>query len=284
MLMFLGDLLNEQNETSAAIEAYKRSIEMEPENVDLINNLGMLYLKMEDQSNAFTTFGKALSYNSNYVPSMLAIASILQINNDWDVALSKYKIIVSDFDHSCALWNNIGMCFYGKSKLIAALSCLHRANYLCPLEWKVLINMSIVYCALRQFASAYHFASAAYAINQKNANLLCIMSLILTELQDFRNAHAAYKKAIKLNPKLWIAKYNLAIFESKQLNFTESIRILKELKAENLGHEENKNNLYSEEINQLIERIRKKFENEAKLQERKMIKDEEEIIEEGENI
>ena len=46
---------------------------------------------MEDQSNAFTTFGKALSYDANYVPSVLTIASILQMNNDWDVALSKYK-------------------------------------------------------------------------------------------------------------------------------------------------------------------------------------------------
>uniref|UniRef100_A0A914N4M6 Uncharacterized protein n=1 Tax=Meloidogyne incognita TaxID=6306 RepID=A0A914N4M6_MELIC len=50
---------------------------------------------MEDQSNAFTTFGKALSYDANYVPSVLAIASILQMNNDWDVALSKYKLVGS---------------------------------------------------------------------------------------------------------------------------------------------------------------------------------------------
>uniref|UniRef100_A0A915M6Y6 Bardet-Biedl syndrome 4 n=1 Tax=Meloidogyne javanica TaxID=6303 RepID=A0A915M6Y6_MELJA len=176
MLMFLAKILDEQNETGAAVEAYKRSIEMEPENVDLIHSLGMLYLKMEDQSNAFTTFGKALSYDANYVPSVLAIASILQMNNDWDVALSKYKIVTADFDHSCAIWNNIGMCFFGKSKLIAALSCLHRANYLCPLDWKVLINMALVYYALRQFASAYHFAAAAYAVNSKNASILCVMS------------------------------------------------------------------------------------------------------------
>nr|CAD2167588.1 unnamed protein product [Meloidogyne enterolobii] len=215
---------------------------------------------MEDQSNAFTTFGKALSYDANYVPSVLAIASILQMNNDWDVALSKYKIVAADFDHSCAIWNNIGMCFFGKSKLIAALSCLHRANYLCPLDWKVLINMALVYCALRQFASAYHFAAAAYAVNSNNASILCVMSLILTELQDFRNAHAAYKKAIKLEPKLWIARYNLAIFESRRSNYKEAVSILRELENEGLNYGENKNRLNSEELNQLIEKVRKRFE------------------------
>uniref|UniRef100_A0A914N010 Tetratricopeptide repeat protein n=1 Tax=Meloidogyne incognita TaxID=6306 RepID=A0A914N010_MELIC len=44
--MFLAKILDEQNETGAAVEAYKRSIEMEPENVDLIHSLGMLYLKL----------------------------------------------------------------------------------------------------------------------------------------------------------------------------------------------------------------------------------------------
>lgn len=45
-LMFLARLLGEHNEMGAAVEAYKRSIEMEPVNVDLIHSLGMLYMKV----------------------------------------------------------------------------------------------------------------------------------------------------------------------------------------------------------------------------------------------
>jgi hypothetical protein len=44
-LMFLARLLGEQSEMGASVEAYKRSIEMEPENVDLIHSLGMLHFK-----------------------------------------------------------------------------------------------------------------------------------------------------------------------------------------------------------------------------------------------
>jgi Bardet-Biedl syndrome 4 protein len=85
-------------------------------------------------------------------------------------------VATAEFDHSCALWNNIGMCFFGKSKLVAALVCLHKANYLCPLDWKVLVNLALVYCALRQFASAYHFAAAAYAIYPQNGLILSTMA------------------------------------------------------------------------------------------------------------
>ena len=39
------------------------------------------------------------------------------------------------------LWNNIGMCFFGKKKHVAAVSCLKRASYLAPFDWKILYNL-----------------------------------------------------------------------------------------------------------------------------------------------
>ncbi|KAI3418848.1 Bardet-Biedl syndrome 4 protein [Globodera pallida] len=270
MLMFLARLLGEQNEMGAAVEAYKRSIEMEPENVDLIHNLGMLYLKVEEQSNAFATFGKALSYDPNFVPSMLAIASIMQSNGDWDVSLTKYRAATSEFDHSCALWNNIGMCFFGKGKLLAALVCLNKANYLCPLDWKILINLALIYCALQQFASAYHFASAAFAITPQNPMVLCTMAVILTGLGDLRNAKAAYKRALKLEPSLWVIRFNLAIFESRRANYAEAIRRLTELEGDgSLAIGSLQSRAYPEELLQLVVRIRKHFEKLEKQQPKK---------------
>lgn len=70
------------------------------------------------------------------------------------------------------LWNNIGICFMGRSKLVAAISCLKHANYLNPLDWKILYNLAIVYYQMMQFASAYHFMSSALNINPKNTYLL----------------------------------------------------------------------------------------------------------------
>jgi Bardet-Biedl syndrome 4 protein len=38
---------------------------------------------------------------------------------------------------SSQLWNNVGMCFFGKGKLVAAIACLKHAAYLNPFDWKV---------------------------------------------------------------------------------------------------------------------------------------------------
>ncbi|KAI1731971.1 bardet-Biedl syndrome 4 protein [Ditylenchus destructor] len=252
MLMFLARLLGEQNEMVPAVAAYKRSIEMEPENVDLIYSLGMLYLKSQSEENAFAMLGKALTYDPGYVPSILAIASVLQAHGDYDVALSKYKIAATEFDHSAALWNNIAMCYFGKGKLVAAISCLNRANYFCPLDWKILFNLSLVYSALRQFASAYHFISAAFAICPQHPLILMTMAVILTELEDFRNAKAAYKRALKLNPDLFIVKLNFAIFEYRRGNVHQAIK--------RIGSAINDTPNGFEELDHLISRLKSNLE------------------------
>ena len=63
---------------------------------------------------------------------------------DYDVALAKYKLAAQSIPESPPLWNNIGMCFFGKKKFVAAISCLKRANYLAPFDWKILYNLGTV--------------------------------------------------------------------------------------------------------------------------------------------
>ncbi len=44
---------------------------------------------------------------------------MIQIHNDHDVALNKYRIAADTAPESPRLWNNIGMCFLGKKKYVA---------------------------------------------------------------------------------------------------------------------------------------------------------------------
>ena len=43
----------------------------------------------------------------------------MQEYGDHDVALSKYRIAAVNTPESPQLWNNIGMCFFGKKKFVA---------------------------------------------------------------------------------------------------------------------------------------------------------------------
>jgi Tfp pilus assembly protein PilF len=59
--------------------------------------------------------------------------------------------------HSAQLWNNVGMCFFGKSRLVAAVSCLKRALYLDPFEWQISYNLGLIHLTSEQYASAFHY-------------------------------------------------------------------------------------------------------------------------------
>jgi Tfp pilus assembly protein PilF len=44
---------------------------------------------------------------------------LFQNHQEFDVALSKYKIAAQYLPESISLWNNIGMCFFEKKKYVA---------------------------------------------------------------------------------------------------------------------------------------------------------------------
>lgn len=44
---------------------------------------------------------------------------MMQMHGDFDVALTKYRVAACAVPESPPLWNNIGMCFFGKKKYVA---------------------------------------------------------------------------------------------------------------------------------------------------------------------
>ena len=44
---------------------------------------------------------------------------MIQEHGDYDVALSKYRVAAAATPESAQLWNNIGMCLFGKGKHVA---------------------------------------------------------------------------------------------------------------------------------------------------------------------
>jgi Bardet-Biedl syndrome 4 protein len=56
--------------------------------------------------------------------TILAAGSIIQDHSEVDVALMKYRIAAVATPNSAQLWNNVGMCFFGKQKFVAVSQSL----------------------------------------------------------------------------------------------------------------------------------------------------------------
>ena len=104
----------------------------------LVTVLGNVIKKLGHLSQSYAP-SKINRYSLNYcyLQAILAAGSIIQTHGDFEVALTKYRISAIKTKESAPLWNNIGLCFYGKKKFVACVSCLKRAVYLAPFDWKV---------------------------------------------------------------------------------------------------------------------------------------------------
>uniref|UniRef100_A0A3Q0SA92 Bardet-Biedl syndrome 4 n=1 Tax=Amphilophus citrinellus TaxID=61819 RepID=A0A3Q0SA92_AMPCI len=190
--MMLGRVHLLAGETDKAIEVYKKAVESTAKAQSYIFQLGK-YQK------AFEHLGNALTFDPNNYKAILAAGSMMQTHGDFDVAMNKYRVAACAVPESPPLWNNIGMCFFGKKKYVAAISCLKRAHYLSPFDWKVLYNLGLVHLTMQQYASAFHFLSAAINLNPRMGELYMLLAVALTNLEDVENATRSYEQAVTLD-------------------------------------------------------------------------------------
>ena len=83
-----------------------------------------MYLKINETDRAYDKLQEAIALEPKHTLSLLALGAILQTKNESEPALNIYKHVPNLQDESFELWNNIGMCFYRKNKLIAVI-CSH---------------------------------------------------------------------------------------------------------------------------------------------------------------
>ncbi|XP_062998416.1 Bardet-Biedl syndrome 4 protein isoform X2 [Elgaria multicarinata webbii] len=228
--VMLGKIYLLEGNKDQAIEVYTKAVEFSPENTELLTTLGLLYLELEIYQKAFEHLGNALTYDPSNYKAILAAGSMMQTHGDFDVALTKYRVVACAVPESPPLWNNIGMCFFGKKKYVAAISCLKRANYLAPFDWKILYNLGLVHLTMQQYASAFHFISAAVHLQPKLAELYMLLAVALTNLEDAENAKLAYQKASALDTCNPLISLNYAILLYNQGDKKEAVLQYHEMK------------------------------------------------------
>mmetsp|Transcript_1242 Transcript_1242/g.4160 ORF Transcript_1242/g.4160 Transcript_1242/m.4160 type:complete len:417 (-) Transcript_1242:254-1504(-) len=198
--------------------SYLEALNYSPENLELFTALGLLYLQIGDTPKAFDFFGRAMTYDARDATAILGAGSILQQCDDFDVALRKYRVLAATSPESPELWNNVGMCFFGQGKLVAAIACLKHAVYLNPFDWKVCFNLGLAHLKTQQYASAFHFLSASINLEQSHAESYMLLGTALAYLDDVNNAKIAFAKAAELRPDDPMIALNFGIVEYADSN------------------------------------------------------------------
>ncbi len=117
--LMLAKLFIKEGNYTVAIDVLTKANEFNLESPEILTLLGLLYMRDRQFQKSFEALGTALTYNPTHYKGILAVCNMIQIHNDHDVALNKYRIAADTAPESSRLWNNIGMCFFGKKKYVA---------------------------------------------------------------------------------------------------------------------------------------------------------------------
>ena len=128
-------------------------------------------------------------------------------SGDFDVALTKYRVAVTQTPNNPFLWNNVGLAFFGKKKLVAAAACLKQAIYLAPFKasiiiiWRSASAHRAVCIRVPLLELGHQPPEGANLPTKDEAKAYLYLALSLAKLDDFENSCAAYAKAIEMNKR-----------------------------------------------------------------------------------
>ncbi|XP_053673947.1 Bardet-Biedl syndrome 4 protein homolog [Anopheles nili] len=210
----LAEIYIEEGDSIKAIEMIENCLQITQDDVALMTQIGILYLKINEYQRAFEKLLDATATDSKHTNALLALGSILQSKNDIDGALNKYKRISNLTDESSEVWSNIGLCFFKKQKFIAAISCLKKAVWITPLNFNTLYNLGLVLVTAQQYVSAFQTLAAGISLRPENAESYMLLGTCLRHLNDPGNAYLSLEKSTMLpdaikNPLIYL---NFALY------------------------------------------------------------------------
>ena len=116
-----------------ALAKYKVAAQSVPESPPLWNNIGWK-IRFKKTSIGGTCIFRDVGYVVLHCEDLF-ILRLLSPSRPYQAHLFFLQLCTSFLS---------GMCFFGKKKFVAAISCLKRANYLAPFDWKILYNLGLV--------------------------------------------------------------------------------------------------------------------------------------------
>ncbi|KAF6128970.1 Bardet-Biedl syndrome 4 [Phyllostomus discolor] len=151
------------------------------------------------------------------------LGKIHLLEGNLDKAIEIYKKAVEFSPENTELLTTLGLLY------LQAISCLKRANYLAPFDWKILYNLGLVHLTMQQYASAFHFLSAAINFQPKMAELYMLLAVALTNLEDTENAKRAYAEAVHLDKCNPLVNLNYAVLLYNQGQKREALAQYQEM-------------------------------------------------------
>jgi tetratricopeptide (TPR) repeat protein len=232
----LGIVCIQTERYTEAIEFFKKSLQVKPDVLDVLNNLAIAYIHNQEPSKAKEAYKRALLINPNHPFILNNLATIEKDNKNFAEAERLFqKAICFKLDYVEA-HNNLGMLYSVLARIEEAIAKFQEALRHDPNWASAYNNLGNAYKDKGDRENAEEYFRKAIEKNPNFDDAYNNLGNILRGKVQLDEAKACFKKALELNPDNHNAFYNLMMLMEFSHQLDEAEALLKELKEKNPDH------------------------------------------------
>ena len=183
----LGNAFRYQGQKIKAIKSYEQAYKINPDNLDVLYNIGVLHLE----------------------------------NKHFNSAIKIFKQVLAKDSKDSAAYNNIGFALFKQGNYGQAIEYYNKALKLDPNDLGVMINLGSAYALLGRYDQAMSIFSQVIEIDPQFFSVYNHRA-VAYELMGYKLlAEKDYLKAIELNSEYFEAYFNLAFLYKSQQRIEE---------------------------------------------------------------
>ncbi|HGY10426.1 MAG TPA: tetratricopeptide repeat protein [Oceanithermus profundus] len=248
--LLVGDVYYSSGEYDAAMIAFRRALEKEPNNVYALYGLGRTQLKMHQFTSAIENLKRAIAIDGAYAPLYVALA---QAYTDRYLYAEDKKAAEEFLDQALLIlddarrvdpnyhptYNQRGLVYQYKGELDKAEQAFKKALELAPQDAVVRYNLAQVHLSQGRLDDALAMLAEGVELDPSSAQLQLLYGKVLAvkgKLPEAEQALAAAAELQPLNARNWL---NLGQVHYLQGEYDEAVEALsKAIELDPLGYPE----------------------------------------------
>ena len=230
-----GDEFYQQGDVPGAIAELKQALKLEPENINIINSLGVCYGVSGDTDQALDAFKKAIQIDPKEIMAYYNAGYVSGLQNRPADALKYYQQAEAIDSNVFEVAFQIGKLYLDQQDAATAKTYFEKALQLQPESWITNFHLGECCEALNMHDEAILYYEAAVKKNPEDACALSALGTLYADKAENPEISTLFcKKAVEMSPENGLFHYRLGKIYAQQKKLSKAVSAFKRAIA--LGH------------------------------------------------
>jgi tetratricopeptide (TPR) repeat protein len=193
----------------AAESLYKKILKKQPDNIDVLHMLGVIYSQFGNYDLAIKNIRKVLQLNPNNAQAYYNLGNIFRNKGRFDDAVSAYQKALKIDPNFTSAYYNLGIIWEEKREFDKAIECYQETLQLNPDMASAYCNLGNIFQKMFQYDRAIPYYEKALKINPRLIEAYMNIGNILQWKGQIDDAISCYRKSIEMDEKHADSHWNL---------------------------------------------------------------------------